>query len=106
MITIQLGGLDLRLDLYTVLVWALVGLIAGFLASRVMLGRGMGPIADMLIGILGAIVGGALANYFDVTVSTTGPAIISQIIIAFFGALVLLLLLGLVRLGRRRRRVA
>ena len=105
MITIQLGELDLRFDLYTLLVWVLVGLIAGFLASRVMLGRGLGPLADILIGVLGAILGGALAEYFDVSISVTGPAVIGQIIIAFVGALILLLVLRLLGVGRRRRRV-
>jgi uncharacterized membrane protein YeaQ/YmgE (transglycosylase-associated protein family) len=86
------------------LVWVVVGLVAGFLASRVMLGHGMGLFLDLLIGILGAILGGALANYFGVHVTITGPPLLSDIIIAFFGALILLLLLRLLGLGWRRRR--
>src|SRR6266508_385083 len=96
MVNVSLNGFDLQFDLQTVLVWALVGLVAGFLASRVMLGHGMGPIMDIAVGILGALLGGFLASRFGVQVSVTGPAIISQIIIAFAGALILLMLLRLV----------
>ena len=103
MVNVSLNGFDLQFDLQTVLVWALVGLVAGFLASRVMLGHGMGPIMDIAVGILGALLGGFLASRFGVQVSVTGPAIISQIIIAFAGALILLMLLRLVGATGRAR---
>lgn len=105
MIDIRLGEVQVQLDLMTVLVWVLVGLIAGFLASRVMLGHGMGVLADIVVGILGAILGGFLADAFGIQVNVTGAPIVGTILIAFFGALILLLLFRLVSFARRRRRI-
>ena len=44
------------------IVWIIVGAIAGFLASKVLTGRGMGLICDMVVGILGGFQGGWLAG--------------------------------------------
>lgn len=41
-----------------ILAWIIVGLIAGWLAGAVMKGRGYGILGDMLLGIVGAVVGG------------------------------------------------
>lgn len=101
MVNIQFDGVNIQLDLYAILVWVVVGLIAGFLASRVMLGHGMGVFLDVLVGIAGAIIGNVLATYFNIQV--TGPPLVGEIAIAFLGALVLLLLLRLVSFRRRRR---
>ncbi|MGH7903172.1 MAG: GlsB/YeaQ/YmgE family stress response membrane protein [Candidatus Dormibacteraceae bacterium] len=96
--------ISIQLDLHTIIVWVIVGLVAGFLASRVMLGHSLGFLADIVVGIIGAVVGGFLADYFGVHVTIVGHPIISQIIIAFLGALILLLLLRLVGLGRGTKR--
>jgi len=96
--------LNVNLQLDTLLVWVLVGLVAGFLASRVMLGHGMGIIGDVVVGIIGAVLGGYLSNYFDVRLTISGHPIISEMIIAFFGALILLLVLRLFGLGGYDRR--
>jgi uncharacterized membrane protein YeaQ/YmgE (transglycosylase-associated protein family) len=88
------------------LVWIFVGLVAGALASRLMLGHGLGFATDIAVGILGALLGGFLANYFGIQVVVPGHTIVTQILIALFGALVLLLLLRIVGLGSRRRRAA
>lgn len=98
--------LNLNLDWQTVLIWAIVGLIAGFLASHVMLGHGMGLVGDAIIGVIGGIGGNLLASAFNVSFAITGHPIISQIIIAFFGAVILLMILRLFGMGRgwsRRR---
>lgn len=97
------GDAVITIDPYTILVWVFIGLVAGYLASKVMLGHGMGLFADIAVGILGAIGGGLLASALGVTLSVPGHPIISQIIIAFIGAVILLLLLRLVGGGRRRR---
>src|SRR5437879_2175596 len=82
--------ITIHLDWQTVLIWAVVGLVAGFLASHVMLGHGMGIFGDMVIGIIGGIGANLLASYFNVHFVISGHPIISQIIIAFFGGLILL----------------
>jgi len=97
------GTITLAIDPYTILVWAVIGLAAGYLASKVMLGHGMGVFADIAVGIVGAFAGGLLASQLGITLSVPGHPIISQILVAFIGAIVLLSLLRLFGMGRRRR---
>jgi uncharacterized membrane protein YeaQ/YmgE (transglycosylase-associated protein family) len=96
--------ITISLSLDTLIVWILVGLVAGFLASHLLLGHGMGLFTDVLVGILGAIVGGFLANYFNVHVTVPGHPILTEMIVAFFGALVLVLVVRLVSVGTYRKR--
>ena len=72
----------------SILIFILVGLIAGFLASRVVTGKGRGWFWDIIIGVLGAVIGGWLASLLNVSI---GFGIFGQIVIAFVGALILLL---------------
>jgi uncharacterized membrane protein YeaQ/YmgE (transglycosylase-associated protein family) len=64
----------------------LVGLVAGFLASKVMTGRGMGLIWDIVVGVLGAFLGGWLAGALGIAVG----GLFAEIVVAFIGALILL----------------
>ena len=82
----------------TILGWLLLGLIAGFLASMVMSGGGFGIIGDIIIGIVGAFIGGWIFRQLGVTSPFGGLA--GTIFVAFIGAVVLLFLLRLIR-GRR-----
>ncbi|MFN2583105.1 MAG: GlsB/YeaQ/YmgE family stress response membrane protein [Candidatus Dormibacteria bacterium] len=99
----ELGAVTITIDPTTVLVWIIIGLVAGFLASRVMLGHGMGIAADIVVGIIGAIAGGLIASALGVTFNVPEHPIISQIVVAFLGALILLFVLRLFGVGRRRR---
>jgi uncharacterized membrane protein YeaQ/YmgE (transglycosylase-associated protein family) len=81
-----------------ILIFILVGLIAGFLASRVVLGKGRGWFLDIVIGILGAVLGGWLAGLLNISI---GYGIFGQIVVAFVGALILLILWRLL-FGRRK----
>ncbi|HEX8360125.1 MAG TPA: GlsB/YeaQ/YmgE family stress response membrane protein [Longimicrobium sp.] len=83
------------MDLIT---WLIVGLVAGVLASLVM--GGVGLIGDIIIGIVGAFVGGWLFRQLGVTTPFSGLA--GTIFTAFIGAIVLLAILRLVTRGRRR----
>ncbi len=72
--------------------WIVVGIIAGFLGRMVVKGEGPGGIlGDLIIGVVGAIVGGWVYNLFG-HVGATGINIPS-IICAFIGAVILLLIL-------------
>jgi len=62
----SINGSTFNLDLDTILIWCLVGLVAGFLASRVALGHGLGLFGDIIVGIIGAFIGGFLANVFHI----------------------------------------
>lgn len=83
-----------------ILTWLIVGLIAGVLASLVMGGTGYGLIGDIVIGIVGAFVGGWLFRTLGVTVPLGGIA--GTILVAFIGAVVLLFLIRLIRRGTTR----
>jgi uncharacterized membrane protein YeaQ/YmgE (transglycosylase-associated protein family) len=83
------------------LTWCIVGLVAGVLASLVMGGTGFGIIGDIIIGIVGAFVGGWIFRSLGVTSPMGGLA--GVIFVAFIGAMVLIFLLRVIRGGRSRR---
>jgi uncharacterized membrane protein YeaQ/YmgE (transglycosylase-associated protein family) len=94
--------MTVNLDFDTILIWLLIGLVAGFFASHVALGRGLGLLGDVLVGIIGAFVGGFLAGVFHFNINIVGHPIISAMLIAFVGAVVLLLIVRLFRGVPRR----
>ena len=83
----------------TILLWAVIGLVAGWLASAVV-GGGFGLIGDIVVGVVGAFLGGFLFRQLGVSSPVGGIA--GTIFVAFIGAVVLLLLLRLIRSPRRR----
>jgi uncharacterized membrane protein YeaQ/YmgE (transglycosylase-associated protein family) len=101
---ITINGTVVHLDLDTILIWALVGLVAGFLASHFALGHGLGLFGDIIVGILGALIGGFLASVLGINTAVVGHPIISAMIIAFVGAALLLLAVRLFSGSRSRRR--
>jgi len=82
------------MTLETVLLWAFVGLISGWLASKVA-GSALGVIGDIVVGIAGAFVGGLLFRELHITTPFGGMP--GTIFVAFIGAVVLLIVLRLVR---------
>lgn len=68
------------------IVWIIAGGIAGFLASKVLTGRGMGLIWDVVVGILGGFLGGWLAGLAGIAATN----IVLEIVVAFVGAAILL----------------
>ena len=74
--------------------WIIVGLIAGVLASFVM-GGGFGIIGDIIIGIVGAFIGGWIFSQLGVGTPFSGLA--GTIFVAFVGAVVLLFIIRMVR---------
>jgi uncharacterized membrane protein YeaQ/YmgE (transglycosylase-associated protein family) len=78
--------------------WIIVGLIAGAIAARVVAGRGFGCIADIVVGVAGALIGGFLLSAIFHMTGTVG--FWGSIIVAFIGAAVLLSVLKLLSGGR------
>jgi uncharacterized membrane protein YeaQ/YmgE (transglycosylase-associated protein family) len=72
-----------------IVVWIIVGAIAGFVASKVLSGKGMGLIWDIVVGILGAFLGGWLAGLAGLPVDP-GTFTIGGLLSAFVGAIILL----------------
>ena len=85
------------MTLETVLLWAVVGLIAGWLASAVV-GGGYGVVGDIVIGVVGAFLGGFIFRELHVKVPFAG--IPGTIFVAFIGAMILLLIFRLIRRAR------
>jgi uncharacterized membrane protein YeaQ/YmgE (transglycosylase-associated protein family) len=101
---INVNGAPITIDWDTLLIWALVGLVAGFFASHLALGHGLGLFGDIIVGILGAVVGGFLAAIFHFSIVVVGHPIISAMIIAFIGAALLLLVVRMFSGGGIRKR--
>jgi uncharacterized membrane protein YeaQ/YmgE (transglycosylase-associated protein family) len=98
-----IGSVTISLDLGTILLWAFIGLIAGFLASKVVTGHGKGLLTDIVVGIIGALAGGFLAQILNISFSIPGHSTITEIVIAFVGAVILLVIVRTVMGGSRRR---
>jgi uncharacterized membrane protein YeaQ/YmgE (transglycosylase-associated protein family) len=104
---LSVNGSPIVLNLDNILLWCLVGLVAGFLASHLALGHGLGLFWDIVVGVVGALVGGiVLAGMLHFQVAIAGHPIISAMIMAFIGAFLLLIIVRLVsgRRGYSRRR--
>jgi uncharacterized membrane protein YeaQ/YmgE (transglycosylase-associated protein family) len=82
------------MTLETFLLWIVVGLISGWLASAVV-GGGMGVLGDIVIGIVGAFLGGLLYRTMHWQSPISGLA--GTIFVAFIGAILLLIILRLIR---------
>ena len=80
----------------TLLIWLIVGAVAGWLAGVIVKGGGFGLIGDIVVGIIGAFVGGWLLPKLGVHLGGLTP-IVATIASATIGAVVLLLLLSLIR---------
>jgi uncharacterized membrane protein YeaQ/YmgE (transglycosylase-associated protein family) len=76
----------------SLIVFIIVGAIAGFLAGKVMTGHGLGLIWDIVVGILGAFLGGWLAGLVGIDVTN----IVVELLVAFVGAVILLFLFRMV----------
>ncbi len=74
--------------------WCIVGGIAGFLAGKVMKGGGFGVLMDIVVGIVGAVIGGWVFGILGILRS---GGIIASIIVAFIGACILLWLIRLIK---------
>jgi uncharacterized membrane protein YeaQ/YmgE (transglycosylase-associated protein family) len=77
-----------------VLIWLIVGAVAGWLAGMIVKGGSMGLVGDIVVGIIGAFVGGALLTAAGMTI---GAGLISAIATATLGAVFLLFALRVVR---------
>lgn len=87
------------MDLTSLVLWLIVGGVAGALAGYVVRGIGFGILGNIVVGIIGAFVGGFLFNSFGAA-GVTGFNLWS-VFVAFIGAVVLLFIAGLVS-GRGR----
>ena len=81
-----------------ILVILFVGLVAGWLAGKIVRGTGFGLIGDLIVGIAGALVASLLFPRLGIHL---GTGLVSEIIYSAIGAVVLLLIVRLLRTGGR-----
>jgi uncharacterized membrane protein YeaQ/YmgE (transglycosylase-associated protein family) len=81
----------------SLLIFLVIGMLAGWLGGIVVKGYGLGLIGDMVVGVIGSFIGGWLFNYFHIA---HGSGFLGNLVGATVGAIVLLFAL---RLVRRRR---
>jgi uncharacterized membrane protein YeaQ/YmgE (transglycosylase-associated protein family) len=79
----------------SLLIWLVVGIVAGWLAGKIMRGAGYGLIGDLIIGVIGAYIGGWL--WRELHLPVIGNFWISAIVTATVGALLLLFIIRLIR---------
>lgn len=84
----------MEIDPTALVIWLIIGAVAGWLAGVIMKGGGFGLIGDIIVGIIGAFIAGALFPRLGLDL---GGGIISAIIAAAIGACVLLFIMRLVR---------
>jgi uncharacterized membrane protein YeaQ/YmgE (transglycosylase-associated protein family) len=84
------------MTLQTLLLWLVIGLVAGWLASAAV-GGGFGLIGDIVIGVVGSFLGGLVFRRLGIQTHLWGLP--STIFVAFVGAVLLLLILRVIRRG-------
>ena len=82
------------MDFQTLLVFLIVGAVAGWLAGVIVKGHGFGLVGNIIVGIIGAVVAGFLLPRIGIAI---GGNIIAQILNAFIGAVIVLFVIGLIR---------
>lgn len=82
------------MDAQGIIVWLIIGAIAGWLAGTLLRGGGFGLIGDIIVGIIGAVLGGWLAGVLGLHLAS---GLISAIITATVGAIVLILIVRAIK---------
>ena len=75
------------------LYFLIIGAIAGWLAGQVMKGRGLGLVGNLVVGVVGAFIGGHLLGFLNISFGGDFGVFIT----AFLGAVVLLVIVGLIK---------
>jgi uncharacterized membrane protein YeaQ/YmgE (transglycosylase-associated protein family) len=78
----------------SLLIFLVIGILAGWLGGIVVKGYGLGLIGDMVVGVIGSFIGGWLFNYFHIA---HGSGFLGNLLGATVGAIVLLFALRLLR---------
>ena len=84
------------MTLMSVIVFLIIGAAAGWLAGVIVKGRGFGVLGDIVIGIIGAFLGGFLLIAFGLA-GLVGAGVISAILVATVGAVILLVIVKIIK---------
>jgi uncharacterized membrane protein YeaQ/YmgE (transglycosylase-associated protein family) len=84
------------MDMERLVYFLVIGMVAGWLAGKFLVGRGYGLIGSLIVGVIGAMIGGHLAAMFQIKDYGT----IGDIVSATLGSILLLVVLGFATRGR------
>lgn len=76
-----------------IILFLLIGLVAGWLAGKIKKGKGFGVVGDIIVGCIGALIGGFVFGLFGIEFA----GLIGSLIAAVIGALILLWLIGVIK---------
>jgi uncharacterized membrane protein YeaQ/YmgE (transglycosylase-associated protein family) len=79
----------------TLIIDIVIGIVAGWLAGQIMKGGGFGLIGDLIVGVIGAVIGGWVWGLLKLPL--IGPWWLSDIIVATVGACILLFIVRLIK---------
>ena len=85
------------MDLNNIIVWILLGGIAGWLAGNIMKVTSVGYLGNVIIGVIGSFLGGFLASYLGINGAVVGGLSLASILTAVSGSILLLFLLKLLK---------
>ncbi|MGH8436948.1 MAG: GlsB/YeaQ/YmgE family stress response membrane protein [Pseudomonas sp.] len=78
----------------SLILFLIIGAVAGWIAGKLMQGGGFGLVGNLVVGIVGAVIGGHLFSYLGVS---AGGGVIGSLLTAVIGAVVLLFIVGLIK---------
>ena len=78
----------------SIVVWLIIGAVAGWLAGMLVKGGGFGLIGDIVVGIVGALIGGWLAGALGISI---GSGLVASIVTAVIGAVILLVIVRAIK---------
>lgn len=82
------------MSLGSLIILALIGIVAGWLAGKIVKGRGFGLIGDLIVGVIGAFLGGWLFGLLHISI---GSGLLGMFVTALAGAVVLVVVLRMIR---------
>jgi uncharacterized membrane protein YeaQ/YmgE (transglycosylase-associated protein family) len=84
----------MAIDAQTLIIWLIIGAVAGWLAGQIMTGGGFGLVGNIIVGIVGALVGGWLLPRLGIYI---GGGVVAAIINAAIGAIIVLFVISLIK---------
>lgn len=82
------------MSLSSLIILALIGIVAGWLAGKIVKGKGFGLIGDLVVGVIGSFLGGWLFGLLNISI---GGGLLGMFITALVGAVVLVVILRAIR---------
>jgi uncharacterized membrane protein YeaQ/YmgE (transglycosylase-associated protein family) len=82
------------MSLEALIIWLIVGALAGWIAGLIVKGYGLGLIGNIVVGIIGAVIAGWLLPRIGIVI---GSGFVASLINAIIGAVILLVIIGLIR---------